>query len=163
MKKISTFLIVLLFFSGCSRKNAFDEFKMQKAQELSISSLQNSKILTKSGEINGIFSAIYLNEVYPEKFNGDEYFFVYFYTKDNNNKMYNPKDEIESALNIKLNSKLPIKILKLPEENRFSHLVDIKNSWNRYYLVAFKKSDLLNLTLENGEASSGVIKYKKEY
>lgn len=162
MKKISIFLIILLFFSGCSRKNAFDEFKMQKAQELSISSLQNSKILTKSGEINGIFSAIYLNEVYPEKFNGDEYFFIYFYTKDNN-QMYNPKDDIETALKIKLNSKLPIKILKLPEENRFSHLVDIKNSWNKYYLIAFERSDSLNLTLENGEASSGVIKYKKEY
>jgi len=161
---MKTFFIILTFltlFTACSSKNAFSEFKMDKDQELSISSLKSSKIISKNGEVSGVFSAIYLNEVYPKSFKGDEYFFVYLFTKDTK-EMYDPLKPTQTDLRLKLNSKLPIKLQKLPQNNRFSHLVETKSNWNRYYLVSFKKADKINLVLENGLSSSAVLKYQKD-
>ncbi len=152
---------LILLFNGCSHNNAFTKFGVTKEQELSMSSLQSSKI--KLGEkVDGVFSAIYLNEVYPDIFNQNEYFYVYLYLKDAK-KMYDPNslDDIELAL--KLNGKTPIKIKQLPNENQFSHLSSTKNEWSRYYIVAFKEiGKKLNLTLESGNSSSAVLKYKKD-
>ncbi|WP_310441485.1 hypothetical protein [Sulfurimonas sp.] len=162
---MKTFLIILtffIFFTGCSSKNAFDKFKMDKAQELSVSSLQSSKVLSKDGEISGVFSAIYLNEVYPESFNQDEYFFVFLYIKEAK-EMYDPENPTDTDLKLKLNSQLPVKIEKLPDENKFSHLADTKSNWNQYYIVTFKKASTINLVLENGNSSSAILKYKKDY
>jgi len=161
---MKTFFIILIFlisFTGCSNKNAFDKFKLTKEQELSISSLQSSKIVSKTGEVEGVFSAIYLNEIYPESFNTDEYFFIYIFIK-NSKEMNNPRDNIETDLRLKLNSKLPIKIKKLPQNNRFSKLVSIKSTWSKYYLVAFEKEDTLSLVLENGQSSSASLVYQKD-
>ncbi|MBW6487579.1 hypothetical protein [Sulfurimonas sp.] len=161
MKTFFIFLTFLILFTGCSNKNAFFGFEMDKTQELCASSLQSSKIMSKEGEVSGVFSAVYLNEVYPKAFYGEEYFFVFFYTKENR-ELYDSKNPTDADLMIKLNSELPVKIEKLPQENQFSHLADIKNDWNHYYLIAFKKSGTLNLVLENGNSSSAVLKYKKE-
>ncbi len=76
---IFTIFTILILFSGCSRKDAFFGFDMEKDQELGASSLQSSKIVSKEGAISGIFSIIYLNEVYPKSFNQNEYFFVNFW------------------------------------------------------------------------------------
>ncbi|MFA5232831.1 MAG: hypothetical protein WC390_00385 [Sulfurimonas sp.] len=161
MRTFFIFLTFLILFTGCSKKNAFFGFEMDKAQELCASSLQSSKIISKDGEVSGVFSAVYLNEVYPQAFYGDEYFFVFFYTKENK-ELYDSKNPTESDLILKLNDNLPIKMEVLAQENQFSHLADIKNDWNHYYLVAFKKSSVLNLVLENGKSSSAVLKYNKE-
>lgn len=162
MKTFYIFLTLLIFFGGCSSKNAFDKFKMSREQELSISSLQSSKIVSKTGTVDGIFSAIYLNEVYPESFNGDEYFFIYIFTKDNK-ELYDPKKPTKTDLLLKLNSKLPVKLQKLEKNNRFSNLVYIKSNWNMYYLAAFQKEEkLISLVLENGQFSSAELKYKKD-
>ena len=82
MKTFFIILTLLTFLTGCSSKNAFDRFDMDKEQELSISSLQTSKILSKEGKVEGFFSVIYLNETYPKSFNGNEYFFVYTFIKE---------------------------------------------------------------------------------
>jgi len=161
MKTFFIFLIFLILFTGCSKKNAFFGFEMDKAQELCASSLQSSKIISKDGEVSGVFSAVYLNEVYPHAFYEEEYFFIFFYTKEDK-ELYDPKNPTDTDLILKLNSQLPVKIEKLPQQNQFSHLADIKNDWNHYYLVAFKKSSVLNLVLENSKSSSAVLKYKKE-
>lgn len=161
MKTFFIFLTFLIIFTGCSKKNAFFGFEMDKTQELCASGMQSSKIISKDGEVSGVFSAIYLNEIYPHAFYGDEYFFVFFYTKEEK-ELYDSKNPTETDLVLKLNNELPIKTEKLPQENQFSHLADIKNDWNHYYLVAFKKSDVLNLMLQNGKSSSAVLRYKKE-
>ncbi|PNV83510.1 MAG: hypothetical protein C0627_05315 [Sulfurimonas sp.] len=161
MKIIFTIFTILLFFSGCSNKDAFFGFAMDRDQELSASSLQSSKIVSKDGKISGIFSVIYLNEVYPKSFNQNEYFFVFMFTKESK-ELYNQKNPKDADMRLKLNSKLPLKVEKLPQENQFSHLVDTKNDWNQYYLVAFEQSDTINLTLDDNTSSSRVIKYKKE-
>jgi len=51
---------------------------MDQNQELSITSLKRIKI-TNNNKIVGAFNAIYLNKVYPDIYNGNEYFFVYVY------------------------------------------------------------------------------------
>ncbi|MCK4974257.1 MAG: hypothetical protein KAR81_03310, partial [Sulfurimonas sp.] len=106
-------------------------------------------------------SVIYLNEIYPKSFNGNEYFFVYTFIKEHK-EMYDPKNPNQTDLKLKLNSKLPIKIQKLPKDNKFSHLASIKSSWNKYYLVAFEQEETISLLLENGQSSSAELKYQKD-
>jgi len=135
---------------------------MTTAQELSASSIQSSKV--KSGEhVDGIFTAIYLNEVYPKIYFSNEYFFIYLYLKDKK-EMYDPTILEDVKLTLKLNSKLPIKIKQLPADNKFSDLVATKNEWNRYYLVAFEKEEKkqLSIVLENGQSSSDPLIYQKD-
>lgn len=159
MKTFFIILTFLTFFTGCSKRNAFFEFNMDKDQELSVSSFQSSKIVSRDGETSGILSVIYLNEVYPEIYNQNEYFFVFLFTKETK-EIYNPNRPIDSDLKLKLNSKLPIEVEELSKENKFSHLVNIKNNWNSYYLITFEKSDTINLLLEDETSSSKVLQYK---
>lgn len=163
MKNLFIILAFFTLFSGCSKKNAFYEFKMDKDQELSVSNLKSSKITSKNDkkEIYGLFYAVYLNEIYPEIYNDKEYFFVYIFTK-RSKELYDPKKPTNSDLNIKLNLKLPIKVEELPKENKFSHLINVKSEWNRYYLVTFEKTDTLDLVLEDKDSSSSILKYRKD-
>ncbi|TKI69865.1 hypothetical protein FCU45_04440 [Sulfurimonas crateris] len=164
MKTFLTILTFLTIFSGCSSKDAFFGFDMDQSQKLSASSLQSSKIVSKNAEVKGTISVIYLNEVYPKSFNGHGYFYIFIFTKEPK-KLYDPKEPSESDMKLKLNSELPIKVERLATENRFSHLVDTKNEWNQYYLVAFNPSETIELIVEDFEDSNSVaavIKYKKE-
>jgi len=164
MKTFLLFFTFLFILSGCSSNNAFDLFKLDKDQERSITSLETAKIVTKDGTVSGVFSGIYLNEVYPDSFNDGENFFVYVYLKKEE-KMYDPKKLVKTKLNIKLNDKFAVKLKELPRENKFSHLVSIKSNWNKYYLVTFltdeKRELSLSLLLENDPSSSAVLKYQK--
>ncbi len=154
MKSFFIILTFLLIFTACADKNAFTKFNMLPKQELGISSLQSSKIKTEE-HIDGIVSAIYLNEVYPDIYNGKEYFYIYLYLKER-------KDEIKFTL--KLNSKLPIKVEELPNKNKFSHLSSIEGKWQRYFLVSFEKESKseLSLVFKNGPSSSDKLIYQKD-
>ena len=162
MKKILLFLIFLLFFTGCSKKNAFFAFGMEQTQELSASSLQSSKIISKESDVKGFFSAIYLNEVEPQSFGGDEYFLIFLYLKDAK-ELYNPQNPTASDLQLTLNSKLPIKVEKLPKENQFSKFTERKNEWSDCYLVTFEPTEKLTLFLKDEHsAAATTLRYKKE-
>lgn len=154
MKFFLTSLIIVLLFSSCATKSAFSKFNMDHKQELSASSLQSSKISSKEG-VDGVFSAIYLNEIYPEEFNEYESFYVYLYLKRG-----------RPDFTITLNDKLPLNMRQLPHDNRFAHLVSTDNDWNKYYLVTFEKVDsnatTLNLVVESGDSSSSVLDFKSE-
>jgi len=162
MIKLLTTITILVFLTGCSSKNAFSSFDLSKEQELSVSSLLSSKIKSENGEINGVVSAIYLNEIYPESYHNNEYFFVYVYLK-NNKQLSNPAEFDDLELSLKLNNENAIKIKQLSNENRFSDLAFIKSDWNKYYLVAFEKQNKskINLVLESGQFSSGQLSYQK--
>lgn len=144
-------IFIVLFFSSCSNKNAFDDFSMAKHQELSVSSLKRVKIV-KNLKTIGAFNAIYLNEVYPDKYNIEEYFFVYIYLKENDDK-----------LKLSLNNHLPIKIKELASKNRFTDLSSSENNWNKYYLVSFATTGKsLNLKLESDQSFSVSLTYQKD-
>ncbi|MFA6191847.1 MAG: hypothetical protein WC665_05795 [Sulfurimonas sp.] len=154
MKIFFTSLVFILLFSACADKTAFSRFEMKGEQELAVSSLQSSKVV--SGEIvEGVFSAIYLNSIYPDIASKYETFYIFLYLKKGK------EDFI-----VKLNGKMPLKIEKLSHVNKFSHLASTENEWNSYYLVTFEKdsqnSNQLNLVLESGLSSSAALMYQKD-
>jgi hypothetical protein len=108
MKNFLILLTFLILFSGCSSRSAFYEFKMDRDQTLAVSNIKSSKLLSKDGSINGIFSAIYLNEVYPEKFNQNDAFFIFFFTKTEMKLSINEPSKKE--LKVALGSKTPTKM-----------------------------------------------------
>jgi hypothetical protein len=162
MKHILMSVAILVFLSACSGKNAFSLFDLDEEQELSVASLLSSKLKSKDGKVYGIVSAIYLNDIYPEAYHNDEYFFMYVYLKEKED-LHNPKYFDNFELNLKLNGVSPLKIEQLPYKNQFFKLTFIKSDWNQYYIVAFKKQnkDMLNLVLKNAQSSSDSLKYQK--
>lgn len=151
MKYLLITLSTIFIFGGCSKNGAFEDFNLTKEQERSMNSLQSAKI-RDAKTIDGMISAIYLNEVYPNTYNYHEYFFVYRYNKT------------KSELNLKLNSNSPIKVKKLSSKNEFSELIGVESEWNEYYLVSFEHQDTkkLSLVLESGQFSSDPLVYLKE-
>lgn len=154
MKIFLISLTFMLLFSSCADKTAFSRFEMSEEQELTASSLQSSKIV--SGErVDGIFSAIYLNEIYSNGMCEYESFYVSLFLKQD-----------RENFKIKLNGKLPLSVEKLPHANKFSHLALVENEWNSYYLVTFEKEtqkrDRFSLQLESGLSSRAVLTYQKD-
>lgn len=176
MKILLTSLTFILLFSSCADKTAFSKFNMTQEQELAASSLQSSKIVLGES-VNGVVSVLYLNEIHPEMFKENEFFYISLYLKEEKQKF-----------TITLNGKEPLAIEKLPHANKFSHLLSTENEWNSYYLVHFKNESLeveqnsknlldetnttkekftfqptkeFNLQLESGQFSSAVLKYRK--
>ena len=148
------FLITLTFsvlFSGCANKSAFEQFNMSQEQELSANALQRSKV--KFGDkVNGILSAVYLNFVFPQKYNDGEYFYVYTYVKNKNYQSL-----------FLLNGKEPLSIEELPSKNEFTKLTLEESEWSKYYLLKFaKQGDKLSFVFENGPYSSDTLKFEKD-
>jgi len=143
------FLVYMIFiFNGCSSKNAFSEFNLTKEQELSVSNLKSIEIKNE----NGIFSAIYLDEIDKKRFSDGEYFYVELYTKDNLN-------QIKSKLS--LNGEKTTTIKELNYNNEYSKYVTIHNRWKKYFIVKFP------IKIEEGELkliynNSQTLIYKKE-
>ncbi len=143
-------LSILFIISGCSSKNAFSNFELSKAQELSLQSFKRVKLISND-QVVGTFSSIYLNEVYPQRFNQSEYFLIYVYMKDS-----------EVDYKFKLNSKQLLKIKELEHYNRFTPLTRESSKWSRYYLVSFEQQgNSLNLELHSGSSKLSTINYKK--
>ena len=154
-------ILLVFFFGACSHKNAFYEFSMDKRQEQSATSLKRIKIV-KDTKVIGTFNALYLNNVYPEKYNKEEYFIVYIYLKEIKN-ISNPNTINRDNLKILLNNNEPIKLEELDNENRFFKLTGSKNKWNKYYLVSFDAvGESLSLKLESDQSFSVVLKYQKD-
>ena len=152
MKYLILFFTIV-FLSGCSHKNAFSNFDIDIDQQLSMQHFKKIK-LTKNGKIIGTFSSLYLNEIYPDRYNKNEYFFVYIYLKDSQN--------IENYM-IKLNKKIPLKIKKLNPDNKFSELTNERNKWSKYYLVSFEEmGKKLTLSFGNNQSILASIVYQKD-
>jgi hypothetical protein len=158
-------LILSVVLIGCSSQNAFTKFTMDKQQELSVSNSQTSKIKFED-KVDGIVSAIYLNEVDSKTFNDNEYFYISLYLK-NKNQMddISLMNEIKSSL--KLNKKFPVEVKQLPNDNHFSHFTSVNSKWNKYYLATFKKeitgenAKKLNLVFMHGKFSSDMLSFEK--
>lgn len=162
MRKTVLLLIVLLLLSGCSKKNAFFAFHMEQTQELGASSLQSSKIISKDGEVKGVFSSIYLNEVYPKEYQGEEHFLILLYLKEHQ-ELYDPQSSTPATLQVTLNKQPPLKVEKLPKEHRFVSLTQRANEWSDCYLVTFETTEQLTLFLqEQNFQAAHTLGYSKE-
>jgi hypothetical protein len=162
MRNFLIFVFIVVFISGCSRTTAFDFFKMDDNYERAVDNLQTGTIV-KSFETKAILSTIYLNRVYPKKYNDAEYFFVSIYLRDDI-RLYFKAGINNKKYTFTLNGEKPTlaKELKTDDELRLS--MPITNEWNRYYLVEFERqeSDELKLLLENDESDSVELIYHKE-
>lgn len=155
-------LIFIAVLTGCSGSNGFTKFSLTPEQERTEASLQSAKIINNNGSLEGVMHAVYLNQVYPKKFHGYEYFYIYFYKKEKRD-IYDPVKIEDPLLSFTLNSKLPIKIKELSHANAFSHLSNADQEWNRYFLVAFKEQgSRLTLLLKSDKVTSNPLIYQKD-
>ena len=140
MKKILLFLIALALFSGCSLKNAF---KKDMLYEKTLKYTQRGEIVN-SLETKALIDAIYLNPLYPKKFNNPT-FLIGIYNDFNNTL-------INNEFNLSLNNTKPIKISKnIPSFIPYK-FYPFYNSWMKYYLVEF-----------NTTAKPYVLTYKSKH
>ncbi len=144
------FLLLLLF--GCAEKSAYSKFKLFKDQEVAFDNVSLGKI-TRGQKISGVISALYLNEIYPKKFT-KEAFYIIVYTKD---------ADLLSRFEVTLNSNFPVLVTKLPPQNEYSHLLDIRNSWSYYYFVEFTstKSASLKLSFKLQNGAKATVEFQK--
>jgi len=151
MKIIFFSFLLILTFSACSHRNAFDSFALTPREKLAEDSVLNSKIKYKD-EIDGVVSVVYLNAVHPDVYKHKEYFYIYLYLKDG------------KKLQFLLNKQKPIHVEELDAKNRFSKYMAFDAKWTKYYLVAFKKqqSDKLEFVVKDGKFRSNTLVYKKD-
>jgi len=151
MKYLVTIMLFLPLLTACSSHNAFYNFKMSKPQELSEDSISSSKIYNKD-QTDGLIAAIYLNTIFPKKYNKHEYFYVYMYVKNSS-----------SQVQFMLNAKKPLHITKLAPKNSFSEFLSFSAVWADYYLLEFSHQESENLILEAKTAhfSSNKLQFEK--
>ena len=151
MKTFLTLSLLTILFSGCAKHSAFSDFNLTLSQERSEDSIQSAKIYNKTKTV-GLFSSIYLNRVYPQKYKDGEYFYIYLYTKED-----------AKNLDFFLNNKPALSIKSLESTNEFSKLTSPTESWKEYYLVQFKKEGKkLTLQVKNSQISSDPMIFKKD-
>jgi len=64
-----------LIFTGCAKTTAFDFFATDSYYEKSIANMQKASLM-RDMETKALLHAVYLNNVDPTVYNGDEYFYV---------------------------------------------------------------------------------------
>ena len=153
MKFFSISAVFLILLSGCSQKSAFSNFELSQEQEYSISNTQRAKIVSPT-QIEGVFTAVYLNNIYPQKYTANDSFLIFFYMKDE----IHPKE-----LAFKANKKEAIKIEEVQNNVEFATLFEMQSSWNSCYLLEFEGDEKKEI---NFEVNSGIYKsipliYKK--
>ena len=151
MKTYFLAAIFLLLSLGCSQHNAFSDFQLSKEQSKSEDSILSAKIISK-GKVDGVISALYLNNIYPQRFQDGEYFYVVLYTKE------------EREFTFYLNKKKALYAEVLLTNNRFSHLINTESVWKKYFLLHFakQKSKQLNLWAESAQSRSTKMLFRKE-
>jgi hypothetical protein len=151
MKTFVIILFMMILFGGCAQQNAFEKFNLSSTKELSEDSIQSLKM--KSGDkIAGIVNVIYLNKVLPNDYKDNEYFYVYYYMKENN-----------ATVTFTLNGEPSMLREELPAENEFSYLTSFRAPWSKYYLLGFKKQgNLLKLSINANRAANATMTFVKD-
>ena len=131
-------IVLLLFFTACSRQSAFEYFtKLDSREERAVMNLQRVT-LSEHNRTAAMISMIYLNPVDPQLYSGQEYFFV---------ALYDRRGKTLQEYNITLNGKAPVGIARLDDNCSLRKLMPLNNPWNAYYELVFKHSKDENLTV----------------
>lgn len=154
-------LSALLVLSGCSQKGAFDLFRMDENHERAVEQLRTGTII-QSFETKAIFSTLYLNPIYPEKYKGGEYFIgaIYFERDNIDNRKW---DFDTYGYTINMNGQKATVFEELKPNDPRRALIPIQNNWNRYYLIRFDSTAATSLVLklENNQTGSVSLNYQK--
>ena len=150
MKTFLITLIILTLIQGCSARNAFDKFNISESRAKSEANILSSKIYNKE-KIDGIMSVVYLNNIFPDKYKNNEYFYVSSYSKEKN-----------ESLTFYLNGKEAFMVKELNASNEFTALTGLKAKWQRYYLIDFTyQGKSLAFSAKNSLFSSDKVVFKK--
>jgi len=161
MFKTLILIFFLIFTTGCTRTTAFDFFKMDEEHERAVTNMRTGTIV-RSFETHAIISAVYLNAVDPEKYSGDEYFFIALYLQEDKRLCY--KEGLgDPDYTLTLNGQHFLSGEELKKGDELRSLMPIQNEWNRYYLIRFASSatDELSLALENDRYGKVELAYLK--
>ena len=128
MKKF-LFIVLLILFSGCSIKTAL---KHDPFYEKTLKYTQRAQIIN-SLETKSLIDAVYLNDLYQNKFQNPT-FLVGIYNDYENNLT-------NKEFSIYLNNQKPLKVsTKIPDFIMYKSF-PFYNSWMTYYLVTFPKTN----------------------
>ncbi len=130
MKRVFFFLITLgIIFNGCAIKNAFHKDSLY---EKTLKYTQRGQIVN-SLETKALIDAVYLNPLFPDKFQNTA-FLVGVYN-DFDNTLQNRE------FNLTLNGLKPLKISsEIPKFIPYK-FYPFYNSWMSYYLVEFNQTN----------------------
>ena len=142
--------VVLLLMQGCSYKNAYTFFSMDKTEERYETNTFNAKIQTQE-EVLGILSVTYLNNVDKNISQKTENFLVSLYMKDPQRDYY-----------FLLNQKQPLSVKPVPKDSRYAPLLKKQLQWSTISIVTFQHSDDLNLTFYTYPSVSVSMNFLKE-
>ena len=127
MKKF-LFILLLILFSGCSMKSAL---KHDPFYEKTLKYTQRGQIIN-SLETKSLIDAVYLNDLYQNKFQNPT-FLVGIYNDFENNLT-------NEEFSIYLNNQKPLKVsTKIPNFIMYKSF-PFYNSWMTYYLVTFPQT-----------------------
>ncbi len=152
MRYFLTALIITILLQGCSVRNAFSKLEISEEQENAVENTRSGKMQFNE-KVGGIFSVMYLNDVYPSMNKTTNYFYISIYIKDKNEELI-----------ISSNGQKPLKIKTLPHDNKFTRLLPMQSEWATNYLVSFdnNKKKGINMLIESGQFSSGQLNYSRE-
>jgi len=122
------FLAIILFFSGCSIKNALNHDPLY---EKTIKYTQRGQVIN-SLETKAMIDAVYLNPVYKDKFQNPTFLIGVY--NDFGNTVNN------TEFNLTLNSQKPVKISsEIPSFIMYKDM-PFYNEWVNYYIVEFNQT-----------------------
>ncbi len=165
-----------LLFSGCTQRTAFDFFSTDTYYEKAISNMKKVSLM-RDMETKALLHAVYLNNVDPQTYSGDEYFFVAVHIVEDAydrkkrglmnpgyklkiHEMIVPKIEdatkapeysaeapVEKAEKAVLKLSDPIEVKELDEDDKLRLTMPIRSNWNYYYLVRYNEVNASTLRL----------------
>lgn len=164
---VATGLSTALLLTGCSHKTAFDFFSSDSYYEKGVSNMQKVSLM-EDLETKALLHAVYLNNVDPKTYHGDEYFYIAVHIIDDpdkkglNNKGYRLRmsklDESEKEEDLKkapqsnkysrfyVQEKTPVyiysealEINELDENHKLRRTMPVRNQWNHFYLARYKQ------------------------
>ncbi len=160
MRFFITLIFIFIVFNGCSRNNAFEYFGMDESHERAVSNMK-TVTLTHQSRAKVIISAIYLKNVFPEKYTeGDhETFLVGMILED---VVFN-----KETSNLTLNKKMPVYIDDVPKDDPLRSYIPLDNEWTDFYRVGFNEigedqNGSLKLTFESGRFGTAVLMFQKD-
>jgi hypothetical protein len=133
-----TFLGAAVLFSGCAKKDAFSKFDIDYDKELGIDHAVYTKI-RRGHNISGVSIMVYLNNVYPDRYDDTERFYVVMFAR---------KKGFLNNFQFLLNGEHPIEVKLLPRDNEYAHILDYDQKWTKHYLLVYQKQKKKKLTLD---------------
>ncbi len=163
LHNLARIIIAVVIFAGCSKSP--EPYKLDATQESAGSSFRSGTIV-EDGVMKTVFSAIYLNDIYPQYPHKQAQFLIAIYSKSPS-KVYfytrPPKSEKNSYYLSSKNS-FALSSKKLDEDDLLIELMPIHYKWATYYYVTYPlSSSIASITLHSNNDKQVILNFKDIY